>query len=104
MVEEFEYLNDPRSYVVYLRTTGWPRGNSGFEDLNPPDMSSIEETEAEDSEVDSFITQAEVTEAGQKLLNGKAPGVDEIRPEYLKSLDVVLADTSLQHHILDSAS
>ncbi|KAK3571507.1 hypothetical protein QTP86_012853 [Hemibagrus guttatus] len=48
-----------------------------------------EEPEAEDSEVDSFITQAEVTEVVQQLLGGKAPGVDEIRPEYLKSLDVV---------------
>ncbi|KAK3557751.1 hypothetical protein QTP86_000296 [Hemibagrus guttatus] len=61
-----------------------------FEDLlNPSDMPSIEEPEAEDSEVDSFITQAEVTEVVQQLLGGKAPGVDEIRPEYLKSLDVV---------------
>ena len=61
-----------------------------FEDLlNPTDMSSIEEAEAGDSEVDSFITQAEVTEVVGKLLGGKAPGVDEIRPEYLKSLDVV---------------
>ncbi|KAK3553862.1 hypothetical protein QTP70_012698 [Hemibagrus guttatus] len=48
-----------------------------------------EEPEAEDSEVDSFITQSEVTEVVQQLLGGKAPGVDEIRPEYLKSLDVV---------------
>ncbi|KAK3573193.1 hypothetical protein QTP86_015101 [Hemibagrus guttatus] len=48
-----------------------------------------EEPEAEDSEVDSFITQAEVTEVVQQLLGGKAPGMDEIRPEYLKSLDVV---------------
>ncbi|KAI3370903.1 hypothetical protein L3Q82_007412 [Scortum barcoo] len=32
----------------------------------------------------------EVTEVVRKLLcSGKAPGVDEIRPEYLKSLDVV---------------
>ena len=61
-----------------------------FEDLlNPTDMSSIEEAEAGDSEVDSFITQAKVTEVVGKLLGGKAPGVDEIRPEYLKSLDVV---------------
>ena len=52
-------------------------------------MPSIEEAEAGDSEVDSFITQAEVTEVVQKLLSGKEPGVDEIRPEYLKSLDVV---------------
>ncbi|KAK3509801.1 hypothetical protein QTP70_011165 [Hemibagrus guttatus] len=48
-----------------------------------------EEPEAENSEVDSFITQAEVTEVVQQLLGGKALGVDEIRPEYLKSLDVV---------------
>ncbi|KAI3363985.1 hypothetical protein L3Q82_001586 [Scortum barcoo] len=33
--------------------------------------------------------RAEVTEVVRKLLGGKAPGVDEIRPEYLKSLDVV---------------
>ncbi|KAK3550660.1 hypothetical protein QTP70_002363 [Hemibagrus guttatus] len=61
-----------------------------FEDLlNPTDTPSVEEPEVEDSEVDSFITQAEVTEVVQQLLGGKAPGVDEIRPEYLKSLDVV---------------
>ncbi|KAK3533936.1 hypothetical protein QTP70_034935, partial [Hemibagrus guttatus] len=61
-----------------------------FEDLlNPTDTPSVEEPEAEDSEVDSFITQAEVTEVVQQLFGGKAPGVDEIRPEYLKSLNVV---------------
>ncbi|KAK3570524.1 hypothetical protein QTP86_022063, partial [Hemibagrus guttatus] len=61
-----------------------------FEDLlNPTDTPSVEEPEAEDSEVDSFITQAEVTVVVQQLLGGKAPGVDEIRPEYLKSLDFV---------------
>ncbi|KAK3554961.1 hypothetical protein QTP86_001863 [Hemibagrus guttatus] len=65
-------------------------GKKYFEDLlNPTDTPSVEEPEAEDSEVDSFITQAEVTEVVQQLLGGKAPGVDEIRPEYLKSLDVV---------------
>ncbi len=42
-------------------------------------MSSIEEAEAEGSEMDSSITQAEV----------KALRMDEIRPEYLKCLDVV---------------
>ncbi|KAI3373822.1 hypothetical protein L3Q82_022396 [Scortum barcoo] len=52
-------------------------------------MPSTEEVEAGDSEVDSSITQAEVTEVVHKLLSGKAPGVDEIRPEYLKSLDAV---------------
>ncbi|KAI3359362.1 hypothetical protein L3Q82_002862 [Scortum barcoo] len=61
-----------------------------FEDLlNPTDLPSNEEAEAGVSEVDSSITQAEVTEVVRKLLGGKAPGVDEIRPEYLKSLDVV---------------
>ncbi|KAK3545682.1 hypothetical protein QTP70_010761 [Hemibagrus guttatus] len=57
--------------------------------LNPTDTPSVEEPEAEASEVDSFITQAEVTEVVQQLLGGKAPGVDEIHPEYLKPLDVV---------------
>ncbi|KAI3368377.1 hypothetical protein L3Q82_008080 [Scortum barcoo] len=57
--------------------------------LNPTDLPSNEEAEAGVSEVDSSITQAEVTEVVRKLLSGKAPGVDEIRPEYLKSLDVV---------------
>ncbi|KAI3364591.1 hypothetical protein L3Q82_011370 [Scortum barcoo] len=58
-----------------------------FEDLlNPTDLPSNEEAEAGDSEVDSSITQAEVTEVVRKLLGGKAPGVDEIRPEYLKCL------------------
>ncbi|KAI3364976.1 hypothetical protein L3Q82_001140 [Scortum barcoo] len=61
-----------------------------FEDLlNPTDLPSSEEAGAGDSEVDSSITQAEVTEVVRKLLGGKALGVDEIRPEYLKSLDVV---------------
>ncbi|KAK3538632.1 hypothetical protein QTP86_009150 [Hemibagrus guttatus] len=46
-----------------------------FEDLlNPTDTPSVEEPEAEDSEVDSFITQAEVTEVVQQLLGGKALG------------------------------
>ncbi|KAI3360120.1 hypothetical protein L3Q82_014441 [Scortum barcoo] len=61
-----------------------------FEELlNPTETPSSEEVEARDSEVDSSITQAKVTEVVCKLLSGKAPGVDEIRPEYLKSLDVV---------------
>ncbi len=52
-------------------------------------MSSIEEAEAEGTEVNLSITQAEVTEVVKKLPGGKAPGVDEIRPEYLKCLDMV---------------
>ncbi|KAI3364112.1 hypothetical protein L3Q82_010940 [Scortum barcoo] len=62
-----------------------------FEDLlNPTDLPSSEEAEAGDSEVWTRPSpEAEVTEVVRKLLGGKAPGVDEIRPEYLKSLDVV---------------
>uniref|UniRef100_A0A8C9TUR8 Reverse transcriptase domain-containing protein n=1 Tax=Scleropages formosus TaxID=113540 RepID=A0A8C9TUR8_SCLFO len=61
-----------------------------FEDLlNPSDTPSVEEAEAGDSEGDLSITLAEVAEVVKKLLGGKAPGVDEIRPEFLKSLDVV---------------
>ncbi len=61
-----------------------------FEDLlNPTDTPSVEEAEMEDSGVDSSITQAEVTEVVCKLRSGRASGVDEICPEYLKSLDVV---------------
>ncbi|TWW53255.1 hypothetical protein D4764_0018220 [Takifugu flavidus] len=37
----------------------------------------------------SRISGAEVAEVVKKLLGGKAPGVDEIRPESLKALDVV---------------
>ncbi|KAI3359357.1 hypothetical protein L3Q82_002863 [Scortum barcoo] len=77
----------------------WKKNTSRNSSI-PTDLPSSEEAEAGDSEVDS-ITQAEVTEVVRKLLGGKAPGVDEIRPEYLKSLDVVglswLADTPLQH-------
>ncbi|KAI3352064.1 hypothetical protein L3Q82_020880 [Scortum barcoo] len=46
-----------------------------FEDLlNPTDLPSNEEAEAGVSEVDSSITQAEVTEVVHKLRSGKAPG------------------------------
>ncbi|KAI3369746.1 hypothetical protein L3Q82_024572 [Scortum barcoo] len=82
-----------------------------FEDLlNPTDLPSNEEAEAGVSEVDSSITQAEVTEVvRQAPSGGKAPGVDEIRPEYLKSLDVVGLSwlTRLLQHCMevgDSAS
>ncbi|KAI3361430.1 hypothetical protein L3Q82_013593 [Scortum barcoo] len=49
------------------------------------DTPSTEEAEAEESEVDSSITQAKDTEVVRKLLGGKAPGVDDIRlrREYL---------------------
>ncbi|MEL7181936.1 MAG: reverse transcriptase family protein, partial [Pseudomonadota bacterium] len=61
-----------------------------FEDLlNPTNMSSVEDAEPVDLEVDSSITGAEVAEVVKKLHSGRAPGVDEIRPDFLKALDVV---------------
>uniref|UniRef100_A0A3B3HV32 Reverse transcriptase domain-containing protein n=1 Tax=Oryzias latipes TaxID=8090 RepID=A0A3B3HV32_ORYLA len=61
-----------------------------FEDLlNPTDTPSFEEAESEDFGVSLSITRADVTEVVKELLGGRAPGVDEVRPEYLKSLDAV---------------
>ncbi|KAI3353923.1 hypothetical protein L3Q82_005124 [Scortum barcoo] len=63
--------------VELLTSTGdiVGRWKKYFEDLlNPTDLPSNEEAEAGDSEVDSSITQAEVTEVVRKLLGGKAPG------------------------------
>jgi len=52
-------------------------------------MSSEEEAESEDSGEASPISLAEVMEVVKKLFSGKVPGVDEIRPEMLKALDIV---------------
>uniref|UniRef100_A0A669C209 Reverse transcriptase domain-containing protein n=1 Tax=Oreochromis niloticus TaxID=8128 RepID=A0A669C209_ORENI len=61
-----------------------------FEDLlNPTDTSSEEEAESGDEGNDPPISGVEVTEAVKQLLGGRAPGVDEVRPEFLKALDVV---------------
>ncbi|TWW81798.1 hypothetical protein D4764_01G0016130 [Takifugu flavidus] len=61
-----------------------------FEDLlNPTNTPSSEEVGPGDLEMGSRISGAEVAEVVKKLLGGKAPGVDEIRPEFLKALDVV---------------
>ncbi|TWW65506.1 R2DM Retrovirus-related Pol polyprotein from type II retrotransposable element [Takifugu flavidus] len=61
-----------------------------FEDLlNPTNTPSSEEVGPGDLEMGSRISGAEVAEVVKKLLGGKAPGVDEIRPESLKALDVV---------------
>lgn len=70
-----------------------------FEDPNI--TCSDEEAETEDSEGDSLITQAEVTEVVTKLLGGRAQGVDENRPEYFQSLDVVGLSwrTHLSHRV-----
>ncbi len=37
----------------------------------------------------SSVSLAEVSKVVMKLLSGKAPGVDEIRPEMLKALNIV---------------
>ena len=62
-----------------------------FEDLlNPTEApSSGGEAGPEEPVVDSPISGVEVAEVVKKLRGGKAPGVDEIRPDYLKALDVV---------------
>ncbi|XP_051929449.1 uncharacterized protein LOC127605710 [Hippocampus zosterae] len=61
-----------------------------FEDLlNSTNTPSLEEAEYGDSEVGSPISVVKVTDVVKKLLGGKAPGVDEICPEFLKALDVV---------------
>ena len=61
-----------------------------FEDLlNPTDTPSDGEAESGSSDVGPPISGAEVAEVVKKLLSGKAPGVDEVRPEFLKALDVV---------------
>uniref|UniRef100_A0A669BVU6 Endonuclease/exonuclease/phosphatase domain-containing protein n=1 Tax=Oreochromis niloticus TaxID=8128 RepID=A0A669BVU6_ORENI len=61
-----------------------------FEDLlNPTDTSSEEEAESGDEGDDPPISGGEVTEAVKQLLDDRAPGVDEVHPEFLKALDVV---------------
>ncbi|KAK0136738.1 LINE-1 reverse transcriptase [Merluccius polli] len=61
-----------------------------FEDLlNPTDTPSGKEAGPGDSGVGPPISGAEVAEVVRKLLGGRAPGVDEVRPEFLKALDVV---------------
>ncbi|TWW62405.1 hypothetical protein D4764_04G0010520 [Takifugu flavidus] len=60
-----------------------------FEDLNPTNTPSIQEAGPGDLGIGSHISGAEVAEVVKKLLGGKPPGVDEIRPEFLKALDVV---------------
>ena len=52
-------------------------------------MSSVEEAVFKDSRGASSISLVEVAEVVKKLLSGKSPEVDEIRPEMLKALDIV---------------
>ncbi|TWW81765.1 hypothetical protein D4764_01G0015800 [Takifugu flavidus] len=76
-----------------LLTSTWDvvdRWKEYFEDLlNPTNAPSSEEAGPGDLGTGSCISGAEVAEVAKKLLGGKAPGADEIRPEFLKALDVV---------------
>ena len=61
-----------------------------FEELlNPANTSFGEEAESEASGEAPPISLAEVAEVVIQLFSVKAPGVDEIRPEMLKALDIV---------------
>ena len=52
-------------------------------------MSSTEEAESVDSEVDLPITRTEVAKVVKKLHGGRTQKVDDISPEFLKALDLV---------------
>lgn len=45
----------------------------------------------------SLLSGAEIFKVVNKLLGGSALGVDEICLEFLRALDVVMADTTVQH-------
>ncbi len=60
-----------------------------FEDLLNPTDTRSEEAESKSSEMGPPISGAEVAEVVKKLLGGKAPGVDEVSPEFLRALDVI---------------
>ncbi|TWW61017.1 hypothetical protein D4764_05G0011070 [Takifugu flavidus] len=61
-----------------------------FKDLlNTTNMPSSEEAGPGDLGTSSRISGAEVIEVVKKLLGGRAPGVDDIHPEFLKAVDVV---------------
>ena len=63
--------------------------NTSKTSLIPPTCLSGKEAGPGDSGVGSPISGAEVAKAVRKLLSGRAPGVDEGCPEFLKALDVV---------------
>ena len=61
-----------------------------FKDLlNPTKTPYGEEAGPGDLRMGSLIFRAKVAELVKKLLGGRAPRVDEIRPGFLKALDVV---------------
>ncbi|KAF7649897.1 hypothetical protein LDENG_00134490 [Lucifuga dentata] len=74
-------------YQASLRAPSMHRGSHGS---SPQKTSSKPgEAEMEDSGGSETISLVEVTKVAKKLHSGKSPGVDEIQPEMLKSLDVV---------------
>ena len=63
--------------------------NEHFEELlNPTNMPSMGEAELENDGGSMSISLVEVTEVVKQLQSGKAPGIDEIRPQMLKTLGV----------------
>uniref|UniRef100_A0AAQ4NW66 Endonuclease/exonuclease/phosphatase domain-containing protein n=1 Tax=Gasterosteus aculeatus aculeatus TaxID=481459 RepID=A0AAQ4NW66_GASAC len=65
------------------------RWKEHFEELlNPTTTPSLVEAELEAEEGSSSISLVEVTEVVKQLRSGKAPGIDEIRPEMLKAMGV----------------
>uniref|UniRef100_A0AAQ4S6N9 Reverse transcriptase domain-containing protein n=1 Tax=Gasterosteus aculeatus aculeatus TaxID=481459 RepID=A0AAQ4S6N9_GASAC len=65
------------------------RWKEHFEELlNPTTTPSLVEAELEAEEGSSSIGLVEVTEVVKQLRSGKAPGIDEIRPEMLKAMGV----------------
>ena len=65
------------------------RWKEHFEDLlNPINPSSTTEAELEDDGGSTLISLEEVAGVVKHLHSGKAPGIDEIRPEMLKALGV----------------
>ncbi|XP_035769461.1 NACHT, LRR and PYD domains-containing protein 12-like [Neolamprologus brichardi] len=75
-------------------------GNASTAFLNPTDTSSEEEAEFRDEEDYPPISKGELTEAVKQLLGGRAPGVDEVRPEFLKALDVMLREYGVSGTLL----
>ena len=66
------------------------RWKEHFEELlNPANTPFGEEAESEASGEVPPMSLADVAEVVKQLFSGKAPGVDEIRPEMLKALDIV---------------
>ena len=56
--------------------------------LNLTEMPSRGEAGPSEPELDSPMSRTEVAKAVKKLLDDRAPGVDEIPPEFLKALDI----------------